>query len=76
MEEPQATMDGITDDASIPLTPPEGSLRVTPDGTVLKHVLQPGAGDKPPLHARCLGAQPPGDPGGHSCGTRLTSGCL
>ena len=31
-------------------------VRITLDGGVVKHILQEGSGDFPPLHARCLGA--------------------
>lgn len=41
---------------SVPLSPPEGSQRITPDGGVLKYILQEGSGAPPELHARCLGA--------------------
>lgn len=44
-----------------PLTPPEDCLPVTADGGVLIKTIQPGEGDKPALHARCLGG----------CGTRV-----
>jgi hypothetical protein len=39
-----------------PLTPPDdGVEQVTADGGVLKKVLEPGLGEKPPLFSRCLG---------------------
>eukprot|EP00882_Tetradesmus_deserticola_P015422 GHRQ01016433.1.p1 GENE.GHRQ01016433.1~~GHRQ01016433.1.p1 ORF type:complete len:408 (+),score=180.53 GHRQ01016433.1:412-1635(+) len=37
-----------------PLSPPEGCLRITEDGGVLKHIITEGSGDAPMLHARCL----------------------
>ncbi len=38
-----------------PLEPPANCENVTADGGVLKHVLEPGTGDKPKQFARCLG---------------------
>ena len=40
----------------VPMTPPEGCIRIKEDGGVLKHVLKAGEGGQPCLHARCLGA--------------------
>jgi hypothetical protein len=36
------------------MSPPADAEPVTPDGGVLKTTVAPGAGDPPPLHARCL----------------------
>jgi len=41
--------------AAIQLTPPEDCEAVTPDRGVLKKTLVPGSGERPALHARCLG---------------------
>jgi hypothetical protein len=41
-----------------PMTPPEDCESITPDGGVLKKVLAAGSGEKPSLHARCLGKLP------------------
>lgn len=41
--------------APIPMTPPEAAEALTPDGGVLKGVLEAGSGDVPCAHARCLG---------------------
>ena len=40
----------------LPMSPPEGCVRIKEDGGVLKHVVKAGEGDPPCLHARCLGA--------------------
>jgi hypothetical protein len=42
-------------EGSPPMVAPEDCEAVTPDRGVLKAVLAEGAGDKPCLHARCLG---------------------
>lgn len=62
MSEPSAVVTEVTEGADgpaidIPLTPPAEATPVTPDGNVLKLVLQPGSGPLPALHARCLGAR-------------------
>jgi hypothetical protein len=40
---------------SVPLVPPQDCEKITPDGGVLKHVVEAGAGELPVLHGRCLG---------------------
>lgn len=55
MTDPQDAGGDTECDVDVPLSPPEGALRVTEDGQVLKHTLLPGIGDSPSLHACCLG---------------------
>jgi len=39
----------------VPLDIPSDSTSVTPDGFVVKHVIEQGTGEKVALHSRCLG---------------------
>jgi hypothetical protein len=58
-----------------PLIPPDdGVEQVTADGGVLKKVLEPGLGDKPPLFSRCLGGWSSGRTNSKQ-GCIITSGC-
>lgn len=72
MDNSQPSSNGLGD---VPLEPPtEGAIPVTPDGQVLKLVIEPGSGAKPSLHARCIGTSASFSASGTQQALRAASG--